>query len=427
MKHPHDHRGWPIRGMEARIRAIACILFLLCTSQNLLANTPKVGSAPLLEPVGFGVHEHLGSPLYSAALYLPSGASTDLVYRSETPKELRLKVETDQWRPRQWRRHWQGTLSLPASATEQDQKALQRFLGVLDQPLNRNDWIVLRRGEKALPTLIINGTVMMAFPSDRLLDAIVSSLLGDIPPSRRFKQGLLGLETPKPDWQSDFAYDALKQLQTQNVAKWRSAIAYQANEQEKAQALQEAKDAKIAREKAARSIAAKLERIRQHRLEQEAREKAMTDHKVADRQRQLQWQAQRQQQRSAEVQEYYLQWLQWQWRQKVRAEIEYPEWARKLKQEGLVVARFKVNGKGEVEAIDISQEAPSMLAAEMRRVIQSFSGRIGVPSQLRGEEWWFTASHDFKFGRRTQARLKPPVKPAFLTGPVIIDGVKNSS
>jgi len=115
-------------------------------------------------------------------------------------------------------------------------------------------------------------------------------------------------------------------------------------------------------------------------------------------------------------QKYFRRYYEWQLQTAVRNEITYPEWARKFKEEGLIEARFKINAKGLIESVWVPDTAPSMLAAEMRRAINSLDGKQLPPKELKGQSWQFSFVHHFKFGSNRQAKLVKPEKPNWVEG-----------
>ena len=434
--HRKSRRGWRFF-MEAKSQVLARAAMLFSawlSSAGVCALTVN----------GVSTYQELNHEYYLAALYGSENQSDATWWLNPNhEKKMVMSIRVDRWTPRAWFKKWQNNLAIN-NPIETYSKAVQtdliRFSELPKDDLIQGDQIVVHYRPNVNTSVYMNDQLAMAFSEPTAFHALLNTWLGQLPPSRLFKRQILGLsENPS-------ATELTKMLQTASFTPERKQIAFEwfadpevlarqaEQEEQRKLAEKQALRQRLAREAAERSLAKKLQAIQekreaeiQRRAEQEKRKQAeqVQQRLLAEKQRERESKRKQQallaeQKRKAEQravsQKYFQRYYEWQLQTAVRNEITYPEWARKFKEEGLIEARFKINAKGLIESVWVPDTAPSMLAAEMRRAINSLDGKQLPPKELKGQSWQFSFVHHFKFGSNRQAKLVKPEKPNWVEG-----------
>lgn len=434
--HRKSRRGWRFF-MEAKSQVLArtAMLFSVWLS--------SVGVYALTVN-GVSAYQELNHEYYLAALYGSENQSEATWWLNpDHEKKMVISIRVDRWTPRAWFKKWQNNLAInnPIETYSQAVQAdLIHFSELPKDDLIQGDQIVVHYRPNVNTSVYMNDQLAMTFSDPTAFHALLNTWLGQLPPSRLFKRQILDFSA------NPSATKLTKTLQTASFTPERKQVAFewftdpkvlaQQAEQEELRKLAEKQALKqrLAREAAERSLAQKLQALQKKReaemelhAEQEKRKQAEQAQKALLAKEQRERESKRKQQallaeqkRKAEQralsQKYYERYYEWQLQTAIRNEITYPEWARKFKEQGLIEARFKINAKGLIESVWVPDTAPSMLAAEMRRAINSLDGKHLPPKELEGQSWQFSFVHHFKFGSNRQAKLIKPKKPNWVEG-----------
>lgn len=392
------------------------IFWILSPSQTLAESLLLNGSAP---------YAYLNQEYYVVGLYLPQHSSDPLyIFSDKTPKKARLVISANRWSVRMWARDWQDNFSINNSAAglgERAKTALEDFISLPRDDLLRGDEVLLEYTPVAGTTLRFNGDIVFVDQGAALMNSFLALWIGDLPPSREFRQRLLA---------GDGAGNEL--LDSNNRAAERQHIY--------AQWLRQDEEKKLAQEaEAARLLAEST--LRRHQAEQLrlAELRAAQERQIAMQQAEKEQAAARARAVKSDVvlldpapvavpvvlkekppavlaneQYYFLQLLRWKINKIFLEEIN-PDVGVLSRAGGLVRCEFYVDRQGKVVrmAVDDSN-VKKFFIDEVQRAIGVAAAKVKVPDELEGRKWQINMEYDFALDRTAQRVVVMPRRPESL-------------
>ncbi len=304
--------------------------------------------------------------------------------------------------------------------------------------------LILIDYESSLGTQVFINQQRVLVSSDMaLFNALLATWIGNLPPSRNFKNRILSLAIDKQaiaDTQNLYRTQ-VSEKRINDIKLWlftpEQLIKIEAEKRQKAQrllfikaqqqALKETQKLALAAEKlalAAEKVA--LEAQAQHRIKikkEQAKQLLMAQQQrqaqqianTLKREKQMAYAKLKNDKESKLENSYYKNLYIWQLQTAIRDKISYPAWAREFNQEAIIDVSFTINSKGKVIEIEADEDkAPKLLIGEVVKSIESTSGKITPPKKLKGSSWKVSVNHSFNLRSKIQTILEQPKKPHHL-------------
>ena len=412
---------------------LALTLLLMCSVTPALA----------LELNGSAEYRQLTRDFYTGGLYLPQPSSDPAyILAPSTAKKMQLVVTINRWSPRKWSRQWQNNISINndiGSTSSAVQQALMTFTQFPKDDIVQGDEIIIDYQPGGNSRVLLNGDLIIETPGSELFNALVNTWIGKLPPSREFRQQMLG--------QSDGSLAA--RLSNHSVPVTRRGVytswlaADRAVEEARLQAEREAaaQRARAQQEQQHQAEMARLEaeaRKREQARQQAEEQRLISARNEAERKAAERAKALREAQKKAaqaqaktlvgktsnalgqrktaailaEEQRYYLELLQWRLQREVNAEVSYPAWARQFGQEGTAQIDFTLNRERKVSNVIIRDELVSdLLTSELQRALEKTAAQTNIPAALNGEQWPLSVSYRFALAATEQTLAAMPEPP----------------
>ncbi len=411
--------------MLFRFTTLIRLTFSLLSTLLIIENTYGVP----LSLNGIANYRVLNQDYYIAALYLAKplkSSSVQEILSSTQSKQMKLLVNAPRWSPRLWQKQWQSDLDINnPNATEALLDQLTTFTQLLKAELVSGDLVTFNYQENIGTQIHINEQLMQSTQNIELFNALLTTWIGKLPPSRYFKKNILSLNNDQiTQVNMQTLYTAnLSDERKMDILKWNysdSQISNMAHQkQNNAQKILALKSRVQARHQA-RDTRQKQKALQAQKLA--AQEKVLQEQKKIqsiEKQTRLAKQAlllkERSQRKSLKEKTYYKDLYHWKLYTAIRKNIQYPQWAREFNQEGLVKATFTIDNHGKVIQTQFNKEEVSnFLIVEVERSIQAISGKLPPPKALDGKQWKFALSHNFSFRSKKQNAVKQPIKPSHL-------------
>ncbi len=348
------------------------------------------------------------------------------------------------WSPRAWTKQWQDNIAIN---NELPHEALQEKLGsfttILKGNLLAGDLILIDYESSLGTQVFINQQRVLVSSDMALFNALLATWIGNLPPSRNFKNRILSLAIDKQaiaDTQNLYRTQ-VSEKRINDIKLWlftpEQLIKIEAEKRQKAQrllfikaqqqALKETQKLALAAEKlalAAEKVA--LEAQAQHRIKikkEQAKQLLMAQQQrqaqqianTLKREKQMAYAKLKNDKESKLENSYYKNLYIWQLQTAIRDKISYPAWAREFNQEAIIDVSFTINSKGKVIEIEADEDkAPKLLIGEVVKSIESTSGKITPPKKLKGSSWKVSVNHSFNLRSKIQTILEQPKKPHHL-------------
>ncbi|WP_199243994.1 TonB family protein [Bacterioplanes sanyensis] len=400
-------------------RSLSAVLLLCVLAMPVQAQLVLNGSAS---------YQRLSQDIYIGGLYL-SQASDDVVFvrSAATAKRMRLVVAAKRWSPRRWQQMWQNNISINnenVSQSAQVARGIQQLTELLREDLLQGDELTIDYQPAVGTRIYLNQQLAIRSSGTELFNFLVNTWIGPLPPSRDFRDRMLGK-----------VKDDLSQRQRQMLAEhkipsarlglYKGWVEQELQQQQAAQAAEEAARRKAEQakreeaERRARILAerkAKEEAERQARLEAErlAQQEAERQ-RAAEAARLAALEAERAKQQAvdpAEQQRYLAAVLQWRMQNALNAEVAYPAWARQFEQEGLVEVSLTLRRNGDIiEVMAAENGAHKLLISEVQRALQVVASKVEVPEALDGDSWTLPLRYRFLLDDATPLPNPEPKAP----------------
>jgi hypothetical protein len=190
------------------------VLILLLTS--CLMPHAALNASPL-HLNGLASYNNLTKHYYLAALYLPQLESDEKkVLSLNQHKQMKLLVTAHQWSPRIWSKQWRNNIAInndiPSGVL---QKKLDEFTNALKGDLLAGDLILVNYEPVTGTQIFINQQLILASNDMALFNTLLTTWIGNLPPSRNFKHRILSLATDEQ------AFDDTLKLHHNNMSEKR--------------------------------------------------------------------------------------------------------------------------------------------------------------------------------------------------------------
>lgn len=396
-------------------RFLNLILLVCCSglvwSDQLMLN----GSAP---------YAYLNQEYYVVGLYLPHASSDPLyIFSDQTPKKIRMVISANRWSVRMWARDWQDNFSINnsvANVSERVQGALENFVSLPREDLLRGDEITVEYAPGRGSALRFNGDIVFVDPAPSLINAFLSVWIGELPPSREFRQRLLA---------GDGTSHSILELGVIPTDRLHIYAGWMRQDEERRLA-QQAEEARLAAEKDLRAHQAEQLRLAELRAAQE-RQLAKLRAEAEQKEKQSALKVAPAPVSSLPVvspvvvqakppavlateQYYFLQLLRWKIYKAFINEIN-PDVGVLSRAGGVVRCEFYVDRQGRVVRLSLEEtEVKKVFADEVVRAIHVVAPRIKAPDELEGKKWQINMEYDFALERQAQHVIAMPQRPESL-------------
>ncbi|GGY50491.1 hypothetical protein GCM10011297_24200 [Bacterioplanes sanyensis] len=416
---------------------------LLCAALMLGLWLPNSYAQLVLN--GSASYQRLTQDVYVGGLYLSQTSSdADFIRSATTAKRMRLVVVANRWSPRRWQQMWQNNISINnenLSQAKDVQTALMELTQLLREDLVKGDELVIDYQPGGDTRIYLNQQLALTAVGSELFNFLVNTWIGPLPPSREFRDRMLGKvkDERSAQWRQVLAdhqippqrtglYEGwLQQERQQRLAQQRAAEEARRREAERQAQLEAERKAKAQAEKA------RLEAERQARLaaERQAREEAERQARLAaERQAQAakpdsqpvtpivaasKAKPQPTAEQLQQQQSYYAALLQWRLQEAVNKEVTYPAWARQFEQEGLIQASVTLQRGGDIATLQIADNnAHKLLVSELQRAVQAVAADVSIPDELQGNAWPLLLRYRFQLADTALLPNPQPQRPSSL-------------
>lgn len=384
---------------------------------------------------GSASYQRLSQDVYVGGLYLPQ-ASDDATYirSAGNAKRMRLVVVANRWSPRRWQQMWQNNISINnenISQTPDVGKALMDLTQLLREDLLKGDELSIDYQPGGDTRIYLNGQLALRSRGTELFNFLVNTWIGPLPPSREFRDRMLGKVSDARSQQhrQTLADHSVPLARVNLYSGWvekelQQKLAQQQAEEAKRRQVEEAKRIEQQR-RAEAERKAREEAARRAQLEAEAQRIAQQQAE-AEAARQAEQLAQPSSVKSVEVpaapvvtevdpqqqQRYLAALLQWRLQEAVDGEVTYPAWARQFEQEGLVQISVTLRRSGDIaEVLPVDNGAHKLLISEVQRALQAVAGKVDIPEQLHGDSWSLPVRYQFRLNDDSPLANPKPVPP----------------
>jgi len=179
-----------------RQQSFAVLLFAIFTSISSLANesvTLEDGSTLTLK--GIGVAQEYRTDIYIGALYAPTGYdSINLIRDASTPKRVAVRYIANNYSYRKVSRHWKERIAMNAEREVwgPHTRAIVEFARLFKQNIVTGDEIVIDYMPSVGTKVYLNGVFFHTIDDPMFIDLLINSWTGTVPPTKAFKEGILG-------------------------------------------------------------------------------------------------------------------------------------------------------------------------------------------------------------------------------------------
>lgn len=336
---------------------------------------------------GSAIYQDLGKNYYLATYSVGEKSRVN----GFTEKKLSIKVLAKRWSPRKWHSHWQNGISInnpleDTSALDPQLLAdIELFSSMPQTALVRDDLIEVHAINSFTTSVKVNGHEFMSSKGKDLFNIVANSWWGQLPPSREFREQILG-EVAGPKNVQDLLAPSTPGGRDLLADEWNAAIAKNHADHAEAQRLE------LAQQKQAEVDAAR--KAEEARLQKQA--------KLAAKQEKA-------------TQKYWADQYHWKLSERAKNLMTYPIDATALQQQGLVKIRVTVDKRGILRRHkNLSKEVSSFLVDEVIDKLKQAGKEIDRPKNLKSFATSF--NYEFKFDLNGEAvnNYMPPAQPDFL-------------
>ena len=159
------------------------------------SETSTLADGSQLKLKGIGLVQELRNDIYVGALYVPPGVkSMNLIRESNTPKRMSIRFVTDNYSYRKVSRHWKERIAMntPREIWRPMTKDIVRFSALFQENLMSGDEINLDFVPGRGTLVYVNKILFQTINNPAFYDLLLNVWVGSVPPSKTFKQGILG-------------------------------------------------------------------------------------------------------------------------------------------------------------------------------------------------------------------------------------------
>jgi len=195
---------------------LVSMIFILLGSHSLSADVSE------LPHLGFAEHKELGQALFIAALSADSHDLNNGQVVLFGKKKICLKIAANRVYPRKLVNFFiQGAaINNSSSQLEKNADHMALFATSIKGKLVQGDLLSFYHDEaKKQTTVSLNEIELIAVESDEFFDVVLSSFIGSVPPSREFREAILGIQESKTA-KAQFAKLTVKPNRKSEVSQW---------------------------------------------------------------------------------------------------------------------------------------------------------------------------------------------------------------
>lgn len=183
----------------------------------------------------------------------------------KTQRQMLIKVKARRLSARKWREHWQNNILINmAESTQEISSDLQAFLDLPEEPLRKEDEVLIRYKKDEKTRVYLNGAELISSSDLGFFNSLLATWMGKFSPSRIFREQITG-DVPLNAALVEELSVPVNPERAAMVAKW----------QQKKEAARQAKrrQAELAEKKELQRLqaAARQKALQQARIQEEAR------------------------------------------------------------------------------------------------------------------------------------------------------------
>lgn len=343
-------------------------------------------SAAELKLQGMAMQQHLGVNDSLVAYYLDTQPNGDSVQQ-----KIVIKLLNNRWSPRKWQKYWQENIQINNQVSGEQGLAdeLNFFIQLPQNHLKQNDEIEFSQTSQGM-AISINHVPVVRSDDRELFIVLMNVFSGPFPPSRSFKEQLIGRKPYQSDLTAYLA-NAFEQDRKQQVKDWLRQV-------------EEDKQAVLALQQQ------EADRLRK-KAKQRVKKKNAQQHKFA--------QQQQVEQQQMAAQSYWKQYYYWRLLNHVNSEVNYPASAVKNQQQGEIKIAITIDRRGTLRRNkNLTEDVADILVEEVKSRIGEAVKQVDKPEELTARAISFTVPYTFILDQGKPASfplaLQEPVKPNFL-------------
>jgi hypothetical protein len=365
---------------------------------------------------GLALYSKLGVPQYLVSLSVSEGVNPESY---DTAQSMTFIVLPNRLSKRSWRNQWNRNIiiNLNEDLTGDVQELVDRFLNFPEGSLTTGDRIVVQHTPQGQTVVNFNGYKLFGTKIKDFYKAIKSSMLGKLPPSRRFKSHLLGYTVSSQDFTK---YQNLKPSveRTKQVKNWMLTPEQKADlvKRKEVAAKEEKNKRMLLAIKLKQEAEKQKNRIEEERIELIAEKKAaaLKKERALERKKEAikNWkikEAKRLAEIKAKERKFALDMYKYQVTEMLYKRIKYPTWARKFEIEGVVNFTAHISIDGEiVDVVQRNSKTNKKLIKEVEGKLKDIVSFIPMPVEHIKNTYRMDIHYTFDLRDETQ---KPNIKP----------------
>lgn len=382
---------------------------------------------------GTATYTEASKSYYIAGLYLSEPtADIDIIMSPETSKRMQLVITKDSWSKRSWTRNWRTRISINNPDTSSNTaifKDLAKFTTLIKEDLLKGDEIIIEYlTEKTI--IKINGEVALESTGSPVMEYLLMTWLGEVPPSTEFRENLLKLQAG-PFWQanSDTLIDYIPPTNRLNIySQWQNnneeqkieeqkkALALQAEKEKRLEKIKEELEAQRKKNEAQRQARAIAKKEKEKENSKKIAVKDSASKSVQSKNTQIDTAKKKQQieEEKKLEQSYYLSLVRWQIQRYVYENVTYPHWAKNFSEEGLVEIVFFIDKDKNVEIIEKTENVNPILTKEVESVIMEGVQKLKIPEKSNATKWLINVNYLFALNGDKLPESLPPEVPSHM-------------
>ncbi len=188
----HLHERFVMSTFNIRLPMIALLTTILVALSN-----PALANAALLSPTGFAKYSELEEDLFLTALSLDEQyAQLEDIHSNNGVRRLEFKFMIDNLSPRRFSRILiqSAAINNPSGVFEKNSAALFRLFEQFRDDFQYGDHLVIEANQLGELKTTLNSVELGRVNSYDLFNILLNVWVGDIPPTRQFKNLMLGIE-----------------------------------------------------------------------------------------------------------------------------------------------------------------------------------------------------------------------------------------
>jgi TonB family protein len=183
------------KSFHKTIRLSLLVILGLWSLFSLSAETVKLEDGSQLELKGIGLAQEFKTDIYIGALYAPVGyESIDLIKDYTTPKRITIRYLPDSYSYRKVSRHFKERIAMNMAREEWQPltREIITFSRIFKDNFQTGDEIRLDFIPGKGTSIYLNDVLFETIANPEFINLIINSWTGAVPPTKAFKEGILG-------------------------------------------------------------------------------------------------------------------------------------------------------------------------------------------------------------------------------------------